>query len=165
MVRATMFASVFAVMALAAPSWADDDCGGCKEKVSCEKPCKPCKVPKVDADIEKLKVTRGKCSNDICIEYQADIDHPGCTQYDLVIQLKDKCGKVVWETVVQLDEAYKVDHKHCQHFHYKGTFAGKLPESCCEQLGKLKAEGNIVARGTNCSSDRERERVHSSSKI
>lgn len=132
----------------------------CKTKVGKCGECKTvCKTPKVDADIEKLKVVKAECSRDLCVTYQVDIENM-CGPYDLIIQVKDDCNRIVYERVVALEAPFRTGDNGTEN-HYRGTFADQLAEGLAE-TGKLRAEGNVVARGTRTSIDREREWVRTS---
>jgi hypothetical protein len=142
-------------------------CSPCKvAKNPCEPKCKTvsgpcgecqtkCKMPKVDADIERLKAVVPECSQQLCVEYQVDIENM-CGPYDLIIQVKN-CDRIVYEKVVELENPYRVGDQGTEN-HYRGSFTDTLPE-VFRHNSKFIVEGNVVPRGTRQSVDRERELV------
>ena len=127
-------------------------CGGCETK---------CKAPKAHADIERLKVVKAECSDQLCVSYEADIERQ-CGDYDLIIQVKDKCHRILYERVVALDAPYRSSDQGTEN-HYRGTFSDTLAQGA-DSAGGLYVEGNVVSRGTRTSIDREREIVRHSDK-
>ena len=156
MIRGTMIASVIGLMAAIASS-ASADCGKCEKKIKCDKcevKCpKPC-CKKEHADIEKLTAVKGDCSGTMCVKYQVEISHfcPDSTkQYDLVLQVKDRCKKVVWERTIELGAPCS---ESCHKRLYAGNFSDEL--ACAEGW---RIEGNVVERGTSCSLDKDNDHL------
>jgi hypothetical protein len=83
-----------------------------------------------------------------------------CGPYDLIIQVKDDCDRIVYERIVALESPYHTEDDGSEQ-HFRGSYADQMAETVALN-GKLKAEGNVVARGTRASVDRERERVRTS---
>src|SRR5690606_8988116 len=108
----------------------------CKTKSGpCGECVTECKMPKVDADIERLKVVNPKCTRDLCVEWQVDIENM-CGPYDLIIQIKDDCDAIVYERVIALDSPYRTRRQGTKNY-YRGSYTDQLPEGLAYS-GKLK---------------------------
>jgi hypothetical protein len=178
MIRGFGYAATAALLAgIASPASAffhhHNKCGGCES--ACASPCEikgeacasPCeskceekcevKCKQARADIERLHAVKGKCDDQICVKYAVEIAETTGEQFDLVLQIKDRCDKVVWEKVVALDCPRKAN---CHEEKYKAAVGDVIAQCTFDE--RLKIEGNVVYRGSRTSIDRERERVHRS---
>ena len=170
-------------------AWAN--CGSCGEKKACgESPCAkrtacaeaapcapvacaPCQTkcetkcpPAVKADIERLRAINPKCSTQLCVAYQVDLENACADDYDLLVQVKcKKNGSIMFERVVALDNPYNT---HGHHRRYRASFQDDLAQTLGDR-DDFYIEGNVIPRGsaengalTARSIDREREPIHKS---
>jgi hypothetical protein len=146
-------------------------CKPAKCKTVCKTdPCDPCKktmvtvCEKPGADIEALKAINPKCSTDLCIGYQVDVQRT-CDEFDLLVQVKH-CKNVVYQKLIHLDTPYRTDKDGDRHFH--GSLSDQLSEVISADRGTLQVVGYVIPRSANgdiaARLDRERESVHESNK-
>ncbi|HXK85316.1 MAG TPA: hypothetical protein PLS82_04700 [Phycisphaerae bacterium] len=122
--------------------------------------CDACAVKccKTKADIERLHASNPKCTTDLCVRYKVEVDCP-TKEYDLIVQIKCE-DQIIYERVVALENG-QCD-KGGRQLEFYGEFTDCLPQMITSRRG-IRVEGNVVARGTTISLDRERERLHRSS--
>ncbi len=132
------------------------DCGPCETK--CETKCR-----QANADIERLRAVNPKCTTDLCVTYQVDVDYVCADDYDLLVQIKCKDNdSIIYEKIVTLADPYEIDHNGRK---YRGTFADTLPQTLADR-SDFYVEGNVIPKGiaangvtTATSLDREREPI------
>jgi hypothetical protein len=95
----------------------------------------------VKGDIENLDACLPRCSDQLTVSYDVDVDHAPAGQFDLVVDVFNN-GERIHQFTIPLDSPHSTGHHELE---FKSKVTETLPMVVTENC-KLRVEGNIIPR-------------------